>query len=155
MMSTENPPCVPCRMENAEDAAVAFRDDLWACEVVPGYDIPGWFVLRVRRHALNIGGLSEAELATYARRLRDVVGAVGEVTGAPATYQLVFGEANPHFHSLIAPRGHDVPPEGRFGRILDQREHNIDRAAALALVPQVAQAYSRRAVRAEPTEVGA
>ncbi|HEV2637413.1 MAG TPA: hypothetical protein VGX23_19830 [Actinocrinis sp.] len=149
-MTTDDPACVPCQSENEQDAAVVFRDDLWACEVVPGYDVPGWLVLRVRRHALNIGGLSDPELATYARRLRDVVGAVAEVTGAPATYMLVFGEANPHFHSLIAPRGHDVPPEARLGRILDQREHKIDRKASLALVPQVAEAYARRAAQTEP-----
>jgi diadenosine tetraphosphate (Ap4A) HIT family hydrolase len=132
-------------MEDADQNTVVFRDGLWACEVVPGYDVPGWFVLRVRRHALHIGGLAEPELATYARRLRDVVGAVGEVTGAPTTYTLIFGEANPHFHSLVAARGADVPPEGRFGRILDQREQKIDRASALALVPAVAEAYERLA----------
>lgn len=135
-------------MDEADSSAVVFRDELWACEIVPGYDVPGWFVLRVRRHALRIGGLTDRELATYGRRARDVVAAVTEVTGAPTTYLLTFSEANPHFHTLIAARGHEVPPERRFGAILEQRADKVDRTAALALVPAVAQAYGRLAARA-------
>ncbi|MEV4133247.1 hypothetical protein AB0J72_13895 [Dactylosporangium sp. NPDC049742] len=139
--------CTPCEMEALEDAAVVFRDDLWAGEVLGGFDVPGWFVLRVRRHALRIGGLSDAELATYGRRARDLSAAVSEVTGAPATYLLTFGEANPHFHTLVAARGDDVPPERRLGAIMQQRTDKLDHAAALALVPAVAQAYARHAAR--------
>ncbi|MFF5228139.1 hypothetical protein [Dactylosporangium sp. NPDC000521] len=139
--------CTPCEMEALEDAAVVFRDDLWACEVLAGFDVPGWFVLRVRRHALRIGGLSAAELSTYGRRARDLSDAVSEVTGAPATYLLTFGEANPHFHTLVAARGDDVPPERRLGAIMQQRTDKLDRPAALSLVPAVAQAYARHAAR--------
>ncbi|MEV4513273.1 hypothetical protein AB0K00_30390 [Dactylosporangium sp. NPDC049525] len=146
--------CVPCGMEDAEDAAVVFRDDLWACEVIPGFDVPGWYVLRVRRHAERLGGLNEQELATYGRRARDVVDAVSEVTGAPATYLLTFGEANPHFHTLIAARGDDVPPERRLGAILQQRTDKLDRAAALAMVPAMAQAYARLAAGPAPLPAG-
>ena len=38
--------CLICAMEDADDAVVVARDDLWACEIVPGYEGPGWFVLR-------------------------------------------------------------------------------------------------------------
>ncbi len=140
--------CVPCAMEDADPASVVFRDDLWACEVVPGFDVPGWFVLRVRRHALRIVGLTGRELATYGRRARDLVDAVTTVTGAPTTYMLTFSEANPHFHTLVAPRGAEVPPERRLGAILDQRDDRRDPAAALALVPAVAAAYARTADQA-------
>lgn len=137
--------CLPCQMEHANQRLVVFRDDLWACEVVPGFDVPGWFVLRVRRHALRIGGLTEAELATYGRRTRDIVGAVTEVTGAPVAYLLTFGEANPHFHTLIAARGEDVPTERRLAAILHQREDKRDPDAARTLAPAVATAYARLA----------
>lgn len=137
--------CLPCRMESAEPELIVFRDDLWACEIIPGFDVPGWFVLRLRRHALRFGGLNDTELATYGRRTRDLVDAVTEVTGAPATYVLTFGEYNPHFHSLITARGADVPPHRRMAAILQQREDHIDPAAARELVPAVAAAYARRA----------
>jgi diadenosine tetraphosphate (Ap4A) HIT family hydrolase len=142
--------CLPCAMEEIDAGAVVFRDDLWACEVVPGHDVPGWFVLRVRRHALRLPGLTDEELSTYGRRLRDVVAAVTEVTAAPAVYQLTFAEANPHFHTLVAARGHDVPAERRMGRLLSLLPEHTDDAAARALVPAVAQAYARSAAGAVP-----
>src|SRR5580692_6126134 len=153
-MTASQAGCLPCQMEAAEDAAVVFRDELWACEVTPGFEVPGWLVLRLRRHAVRIVGLGDRELTTYARHLSDVVAAINEVTGAPTTYQLTFSEANPHFHTLLAPRGEDVPPERRFGGILEQRSDKLDRPAALALVPGIARAYARLASRPETLETG-
>lgn len=137
--------CLLCTMEDADDASVVFRDPLWAAEVVPGYDVPGWLILRARRHAERITGLSDEELSSYGRRARDLVAAVTEVTGAPATYLLVFGENYPHFHALVAPRGNDVPPELRAGNILKLRADHADMAAAGRLVPPVRSAYARHA----------
>ncbi len=154
-MTTAANGCVPCGMEQADDDAIVFRDPLWACGVIPGFDVPGWFVLRVRRHALRLGGLSDDELSTYGRRARDLVDAVTEVTGAPATYVLTFGEADPHFHSLIAARGEEVPPERRMAAILNQRDDRRDAAAAKTLVPAVSAAYARRAERVGVDDVTA
>lgn len=134
-----------CGLEQTEDGAVVFRDPLWSGEVVPGYDVPGWFVLRVRRHAERITGLDEAELATFARRARDLVAAVTEATGAPATYLLVFGENHPHFHALITARGDDVPADRRNGNILRLRAEHTDPESAARLVPAVRRAYERLA----------
>ena len=142
--------CLLCSMEQADDTAVVFRDPLWAAEIVPGYDVPGWFILRARRHAERITGLDEEELASYGRRARDLVAAVTEVTGAPATYQLVFGENYPHFHVLVAARGDDVPADLRAGNILSLRADRADRAAAGKLVPAVRLAYARRTAQAQP-----
>ena len=97
--------CLLCELEQAEPGAVVFRDELWAAEVAPGYEVPGWFFLRVRRHAELLTGLDDAELAAFGRRAADLVGAVTEATGAPATYLLHFGENYRHFHALVAARG--------------------------------------------------
>ena len=143
---TEAGGCLLCAMERADEQAVVFRDPLWAAEVVPGYDVPGWFILRARRHAERITGLDPDELSTLGLRARDLVAAVTEVTGAPATYLMVFGENYPHFHALIAARGHDVPPELRAGNILKLRADRADLAAAGELVPAVRSAYARHAL---------
>lgn len=119
-----------------------FSDDIWAAGIVPGYDVPGWFVLRVRRHAQNLEGLTGDELATFGRRARDLTAAVRSVTGAAATYLMVFGEANPHFHALITPRTADVPPERRTGDILKLRHEHADSDQAQLLVPAVKSAYA-------------
>ena len=102
-------------MEGADETSVVFRDPLWAAEVVPGYDVPGWFILRARRHAERITGLDDEELSSYGHRARDLVAAVTDVTRAPATYLLVFGENYPHFHALVA-RPRQRCPTGTAGR---------------------------------------
>ncbi|WP_372348457.1 hypothetical protein [Streptomyces sp. KL116D] len=137
--------CFMCGLEQAAESAVVFRDALWSAQTVPGYDVPGWFVLRVRRHAERITGLDEAELATFARRARDLVAAVTEVTGAPATYLMVFGENHPHFHALVTARGEHVPTDRRSGGILRLAGEQTDPKAAALLVPAVRRAYGQLA----------
>ena len=100
-------------MEESDPAARVFLDELWAAEVAPGFEVPGWFFLRARRHAEKLTGLDEAETATFGRRAHDLVSAVERVTGAPAVYLLSFGENYRHFHALVAARGDQVPPELR------------------------------------------
>jgi len=134
-------------MDEADGDVVVFRDELWAAEIVPGYEVPGWYILRVRRHAERITGLDDDELGTFSYRARDLVAAVTEVTGAEATYLLVFGENYPHFHVLVAPRGADVPPERRGGDIVKLRLEHPDPAGARRLLPAVRAAYARAAGR--------
>ena len=136
------PNCLICHSETAEEDAVVFRDELWACEVTPGFEVPGWFVLRARRHALGWQELNPAELSSFGQRAQNLVTAVGGVFDAPATYLLSFGEAYPHFHCLVAARGDDVPPQNRLANIMTLRQDRIDRAAALESVPAVRTAYA-------------
>jgi diadenosine tetraphosphate (Ap4A) HIT family hydrolase len=138
--------CLPCELERAAPDAVVFRDELWAAEVAPGYEVPGWFFLRVRRHAELLTGLDDAELSALGRRARDLVAAVTEATGAPATYLLHFGENYRHFHALVAARGADIPAGQRGGNILGLRPGHVDIASAIALVPGVRAAYERTRV---------
>ncbi len=132
-------------MEDIDGSSVVFRDDLWAAEVVPAFAVPGWFILRARRHAERITGLNDEELHSLARRARDLVAAVTEVTGAPATYLLVFGENYPHFHAVITARGEDVPEHLRSGDILKLIPDRVDAARAVELIPAVRAAYERAA----------
>ncbi len=142
MTATE---CLMCRMEDIDDSAIVFRDELWAAEVVPAFAVPGWYILRARRHAERITGLDDDELNSLARRARDLVAAVTEVTGAPATYLLVFGENYPHFHAVVTARGEDVPQQLRSGDILKLVPDHVDPAQAISLVPAIRDAYERAA----------
>ena len=87
-MSTSTESCLICGMESSDHESVIFRDDLWAAEIGRGMEVPGWFVLRTRRHAELITGLHDAEVDGLGRRLRALVAAVAAATGAPATYQV-------------------------------------------------------------------
>lgn len=133
--------CAMCAMEQIEETSIVFRDELWAAEIAPGMEVPGWIVLRARRHAERITGLNDAESDTFGRRARDLAAALTEVTGAPATYLLAFGENHPHFHALITPRGIDVPLNRRSGDILKLREDHTDLTQATRLIPAMRQAY--------------
>ena len=133
--------CAICATERGPSEAVIFRDEHWAAEVVAGYEVPGWVILRARRHAERITALGDEELASFGFRARDLVAAVSTVMDAPATYLMVFGENHPHFHVLIAPRGADVPVERRGGDILRLRGELADPDAAFALVPAMRAAY--------------
>ncbi|MEU3512504.1 hypothetical protein ABZ733_32460 [Streptomyces longwoodensis] len=137
--------CSMCALDDADEATFAFRDALWSGQTVPGYDVPGWFVLRVRRHAERLTGLNDEELGSFARRARDLTAAVTEATGAPAAYLLVFGENNPHFHALITARPDNVPEDRRSGDILKLRSDSTDAREAARLVPEVRRIYERLA----------
>ena len=133
--------CLICSMEAADPAARVFLDELWAAEVAPGFEVPGWFFLRARRHAEKLTGLDEAETAAFGRRAHDLVSAVERVTGAPAVYLLSFGESFLHFHALVAARGDEVPPETRGWALLQLLAAGRDVPAAQAVAGDVRLAY--------------
>ncbi|MEU6439604.1 hypothetical protein [Streptomyces sp. NPDC047046] len=133
--------CLICGLDDAEETDVVFRDELWAAEVVPGYDVPGWYFLRARRHTERLTGLDDEEADTFGRRARDLVKAVTRATGAETTYMLMFGENYPHFHALVIARTPQVPADRRAGEILRLRTERADLAASRALVPAVREAY--------------
>ena len=137
--------CLLCDMEHTATEAVIFRDRLWAAEIAPGYEVPGWFFLRSRRHAELLTGLDDEELAALGPRARDLVAAVTAATAAPATYLLHFGENYRHFHALVAARGADVPARLRGGNIVNLLPERTDAAASLALASAVREAYQQTA----------
>ena len=134
--------CLICSMEEADSASRVFLDELWAAEVAPGYEVPGWFFLRSRRHAEKLTGLDDAETATFGRHAHDLISAIERVTGAPAVYLLSFGENYLHFHALIAARGEQVPPELRGGAMLQLLAEGCDATAAQAVAGEVRLAYA-------------
>ena len=140
--------CLICAQAHADASTQVFADDDWAAGIIPGFDVPGWIVLRIKRHAVGLQGLDARELASFGRRARDVIEAVRRVTGASATYMMAFGEAHPHYHLLITPRTAEIPPERRTGDILKLRADHADLAAATALIPAIRAAYE--ALAAEP-----
>jgi diadenosine tetraphosphate (Ap4A) HIT family hydrolase len=146
--------CLICAMEDAEPSSRIFIDELWAAEVAPGYEVPGWFFLRARRHAEKLTGLDDAEVATLGRRTHDLVTAVERATGAPAVYFLSFGENYRHFHALVTARAEDVPASLRGAALLQLLPDGRDRDAALAVAERVRAAYADILRSRDPAEVG-
>lgn len=146
--------CLICSMEDSDPSSRVFLDELWAAEVAPGYEVPGWFFLRARRHAEKLTGLDDTEVATFGRHAHDLVTAVERATGAPAVYLLSFGENYRHFHALVAARGEDVPSTLRGGALLQLLADGRDPAAAVSLAARVRTAYDEIVSSREPAEVG-
>lgn len=140
---TDPQACLICHLDDAADEAVVFRGQDWACEVAPGFEVPGWYFLRLRRHALGWGELAPHELAAFGPVVRELMDALEAAFDAPAHYLMTFGEAYPHFHGVVTVRPDDVAPQFRSGNILGLRATRVDRAAALAHVPAVRAALSR------------
>jgi diadenosine tetraphosphate (Ap4A) HIT family hydrolase len=134
--------CLICHLDQVPDEAVVFRDDDWACEIAPGFEVPGWYFLRLRRHALGWAELERPELTSFGPVVQDLMGALELAFDAPARYLMTFGEAYPHFHAVITVRTDDIPPESRSGSILALRDSRRDRDAAVARVPAVRAALA-------------
>lgn len=135
--------CLICSMEETAPESRVFLDELWAAEVAPGYEVPGWFFLRARRHAERLTGLNDAETAAFGRRAHDLLSAVEQVTGAPAVYLLSFGENYRHFHALVAARGDEVPAASRGWGLLRLLAAHRDIPAAQDLAGAVRRGYEK------------
>ncbi|MEO7234286.1 MAG: hypothetical protein ABIW80_02810 [Lapillicoccus sp.] len=131
--------CLPCDLELAPAAAVVYRDADWACEVAEGYDVPGWYVLRVRRHAEGWGALTPSEATGFGVVSQRVTRAIQAATSAPTVYFLSFGENYAHLHFLLITRPADLPPELRGAAILTLRGTHRDQPASLAAAAAVRQ----------------
>ncbi len=134
--------CLPCELEAAESAAIIYRDDTWSCEIADGYDVPGWFIWRLRRHAEGWGGPTPEELAGFGPISQRLSLAIESATGATGTYFMSFGENYPHFHFLVIARDADLPPESRGAAILGLRAGSRDLAASLAVGARVRDALA-------------
>jgi diadenosine tetraphosphate (Ap4A) HIT family hydrolase len=134
--------CLPCDLESADAAAIIYRDETWSCEVADGYDVPGWFILRLRRHAEGWTEPTFDELAGFGPVSKRVSNAIQSATGASSVYFLSFGENYPHFHFLVIARDADLPPELRGAAILGLRASNRDLHASLAIGAHVRESLA-------------
>jgi len=134
--------CLPCDLESAPADAVVYRDADWACEVAEGYDVPGWYILHVRRHAEGWDALTHSEATGFGVVSQRVTRAIQAATGVPTVYFLSFGENYAHLHFLLIARPANLPAELRGAAILTLRAEHRDQPAALASAAAVRQAFT-------------
>jgi len=134
--------CLPCDLEAAESAAIIYRDANWSCEIADGYDVPGWFMLRLRRHAEGWAGPTAEEIADFGAISQRLATAIEAATGATNVYFMSFGENYPHFHFLVIARDADLPPESRGAAVLGLRAEGRDLEAALDVGGRVRDALA-------------
>jgi len=132
--------CLPCDLEAADDAAIVYRDDDWALEIATGYEVPGWFFLRLRRHAEGWSEPTVEELAGFGPVSKRLSAAIQAATGATHVYFMSFGENYPHFHFLVIARDAELPPAFRGAAIVGLRADGLDPAESRAVAGRVRDA---------------
>ncbi|MEO8263088.1 MAG: hypothetical protein ABI566_11015 [Pseudolysinimonas sp.] len=134
--------CGPCALEQADDDAIVWRDDVWSCEIPTGLEAPGWFFLRLRRHAEGWAELTADEAAAFGAVSQRLETAIREATGAPKVYFMSFGENHPHFHFLVIARPADLEPDSRGAAIVAHLGDFKDPAASLEVAARVREAFA-------------
>ena len=137
-----NDGCLPCALEDAESETIVLRDDMWSCEIPTGLEAPGWFFLRLRRHAEGWADLTADEAAAFGAISQRVDAAIRAATGAPKVYFMSFGENHPHFHFLVVARSADLEPTSRGAAIVSRLSELRDVDASLQVAAEVRDAIA-------------
>ena len=77
--------CEICEREGSEQEPVGgwvLRTERWSACVAPGFEVPGWLFLELRRHAEGPMGMDQAEAAELGPLLARLTGAIQAATGA-------------------------------------------------------------------------
>jgi RimJ/RimL family protein N-acetyltransferase/diadenosine tetraphosphate (Ap4A) HIT family hydrolase len=159
--------CRTCELVRRRDEGAApawdsiLRTGGW--DLVHAYDtsLAGWIVLVLRRHAISVAALTEAEAIELGRLVRATSEALEHVTGCLKTYVVQFAEhpLHPHVHVHVIPRPADLTAAdigpGIFARLgvpeaerVSQRQMNqiaeaLREHEALAVLSQPAEYQDR------------
>ena len=74
--------------------------------------LPGFLILKPRRHVEHIALLTAEEMAAFGPLLRNTCRALAHVLHPAKVYATSFGEAVSHVHFYILPRMPDMPASG-------------------------------------------
>lgn len=137
--------CELCDRESSDEEPAGgwvLRTDRWSAYVAPGFEVPGWLFLELRRHAEGPMAMDDAEAADFGGLVRDLSAAIQAATGAERVYVLAFGELYPHFHVVLAPRMPFAPDDEKGLALFARRAELADPPAAYEAAVRVCQALS-------------
>lgn len=97
------PGCSVCQyMENLSKDRILWEDNYWIGGAL--LDVPGWVMVMTKRHVEGIWALSDEEAVRFGPMMRDIAGALKDITGAERIHYAAMGEVAPHYHNAILPR---------------------------------------------------
>src|SRR2546429_5810021 len=135
--------CEICHREAADTeppGGWVLRTAWWSACVAPGFEVPGWLFLELRRHAEGPMGLADDEASELGILVRLLSEAMQRVTGGERIYLQAYGELFPHFHVLLSPRLPGAPPQLRGPSLFLQREELIDLDGAVDTAARIREA---------------
>lgn len=134
------PDCEICARESSDEeppGGWVLRTDQWSACVAPGFEVPGWLFVELRRHSEGPMGMDDAEAAELGGVVRDVSAAIQSAMGAERVYVLAFGELYPHFHVVLIPRMPFAPAEEKGTSLWERRAELCDPEAAAAAASSI------------------
>jgi diadenosine tetraphosphate (Ap4A) HIT family hydrolase len=137
--------CAVCAREASTEEPVGgwvLRTDLWSACVAPGFEVPGWLFLELRRHADGPMGMETAEAGELGGLLARLSAAIAGATGAERVYVIAFGELYPHFHLVLLPRMPFAPPDETGPALFLKREDLADPPAAADMALRICRELS-------------
>ena len=137
--------CELCRRESSDEeppGGWVLRTDLWSVGIGPGFEVPGWLFVELRRHAEGPMGMDDAEAAELGPLLARVSAGIQAATGAERVYVVAFGELFPHFHVLLLPRMPFAPDDEKGPALFAKRAELCDPQAAVETATQVCATVS-------------
>ena len=139
-----------CRfcLAEADSAACSelgmFQNADWALDL-DDRGIPGWFLLRSRRHVEGFESLSETESGSFGPTLTLTLGAIRSSYPCGPIYLVSFGETFPHFHMLLSARPRELDPARSKAQFLIDPAAFVDHQLAKQISLEV-----QRLLAAEP-----
>jgi diadenosine tetraphosphate (Ap4A) HIT family hydrolase len=127
---------VECEFCDHEPVCVILSTTSWIVHTHPELGVPGWYVLRTRRHIENLAALSSDEAAELGGTLSRLAVALADVIDVTKVYVLGLSERISHLHFLIATRPTALEPM-RGLELLSNAAMLRDDAAAAALAEQL------------------
>lgn len=137
--------CELCAREASDEeppGGWVLRTDLWSACVAPGFEVPGWLFLELRRHAEGPMAMDDAEAGELGPLVARLTAGIQAATGAEKVYVVAYGELFPHFHVLLVPRMPFAPDDERGPVLFLKRAELLDPAAAAETAARVCAAVS-------------
>jgi hypothetical protein len=107
---------------------------------MPGFAVPGWYVLQVNEHVEGLGLMTVDQAAAVGNGARELTAAITAVTGEPRVYAYTICENFPHFHLVMGtpPAGAAVRGRDLLVELLNRKPDYFDNAETLRIAEKVA-----------------
>jgi diadenosine tetraphosphate (Ap4A) HIT family hydrolase len=108
-------PCIACAINNGNlvpPGGPIYIDELWQADHELTPLLPGYVILKPRRHVHELADLSDAESATLGPVMRRLLAAMRSVLAPQRIYVVSFAETVHHLHFHLIPRYQDMPALG-------------------------------------------
>lgn len=111
---------------------------------LPGFEVPGWVCVFLRRHEEIFESLEESEWDEWGPLVLRTMAAVRKSTGCEKVYLAVQGERFAHWHILISARGAEIPVKQRGFNLVPSADRWIDEVACDAVTHAIVETLTQK-----------